>query len=158
MLTEGTWAWACWRWKHINSHVCFGIQWTYRNSLFYSMEFLRFITVDKTWIHIVTGKSVPKKVTVFWDFQGVVLIDYLEKGRAITGKYCASLLGLFSQQDNVPAHTSRIVVIKYDIHFKVLPHTLYYYLLYYFLFSRHTKCFAGERFTSNGKVKAAIAI
>lgn len=63
---------------------------------------------------------------------------------------------VFSQQDNVPAHTSRIVVIKHYIHLKVLPHSLYFQDLTrsnYFLFSRHTKCLAGERFT----VKAVTA-
>ena len=30
--------------------------------------------------------------TVFWDSHGVILIDYLQKGRTITGAYYASLL------------------------------------------------------------------
>ena len=64
----------------------------------------RFVTVDETWIHhytpetkeqskqwIASGESAPKKAkivpsagkvmaTVFWDSQGVILIDYMEKG------------------------------------------------------------------------------
>jgi len=75
-------------------------------------EFLRrFVTVDETWIHWYTpetkkqsklwnspGKPAPKKartvpsarkvmVTVFWDSQGVIYIDYLEKGKTFTGLY-----------------------------------------------------------------------
>ena len=30
--------------------------------------------------------------TVFWDSRGVILIDYLQKGKTITGAYYASLL------------------------------------------------------------------
>lgn len=36
-----------------------------------------------------TGKVM---VTVFWDSHGVILIDYLQKGKTITGAYYASLL------------------------------------------------------------------
>jgi hypothetical protein len=31
-------------------------------------------------------------VTAFWDSYGILLIDYLEKGKSITGVYYASLL------------------------------------------------------------------
>ncbi|XP_039309549.1 protein GVQW3-like [Solenopsis invicta] len=79
-------------------------------------EFLRrFVTVDETWIHWYTpetkeqlkqwtspGERAPKKArlsagkvmaTVFWDLQGVIYIDYLEKGKTVTGLYYAELLG-----------------------------------------------------------------
>ena len=50
-----------------------------------------------------TGESAPKKAktvlsarkvmtTVFWDSQGIILIDYLDKGKNMTGTYYASLL------------------------------------------------------------------
>ena len=80
-------------------------------------EFLRrFVTVDETWIHwhtpetkeqskqwISPGERAPKKAktdlsagkvmaTVSWDSQGVIYIDYLEKGKTVTGLYCAELL------------------------------------------------------------------
>ncbi|XP_030761217.1 protein GVQW3-like [Sitophilus oryzae] len=69
----------------------------------------RLITVDETWIHHYTpetkiqskqctakGEPAPKKAktvisagkviaTVFWDSHGVILIDYLQKGKTITG-------------------------------------------------------------------------
>ena len=45
-----------------------------------------------------TGESAPKKVktvplagtvmaTIFWDSHGIILIDYLQKGKTITGEY-----------------------------------------------------------------------
>ena len=80
-------------------------------------EFLHpFVTVDETWIHWYTpetkeqseqwtspGERAPKKTTVllagkamttvFMDSQGVIYIDYLEKGKTVTGLYYAELLG-----------------------------------------------------------------
>jgi histone-lysine N-methyltransferase SETMAR len=68
----------------------------------------RFVTVDETWMHhytpetkeqskqwVPSGESAPKKaktvpsagkvmVTVFWDSQAIILINYLEKGKIIT--------------------------------------------------------------------------
>ena len=69
----------------------------------------RLVTIDETWIHHYTpessegskqcvkpGKSAPKRPkmqqsagkvmsSVFWDAHWVIFIDYLEKGRTITG-------------------------------------------------------------------------
>jgi len=76
----------------------------------------RFITMDETWIHHYTleskhqskqwteaGCSAPKKTrsvplagkvmaSVFWDTEGILFIDYLEKGKKITGEYYSNLL------------------------------------------------------------------
>jgi len=133
-----------------------------------STEFLRrFITVDETWIYHYTpetkqqskqwveaGGSAPKKAktdpsagkvmaTVFWDSQGVVLIDYLEKGKTINGEYYAALLEQLNDavktkrphlamkkvlfhHDNEPAHTSLIAVAKlHELRFELLPHAPY---------------------------------
>jgi hypothetical protein len=39
------------------------------------------------------GETARKvMVTAFWDSYGILLIDYLEKGKSITGVYYASLL------------------------------------------------------------------
>ena len=106
----------------------------------------RLITVDETWIQHYTpetkiqskkwtaeGEPAPKKAktvfsagkvmaTVFWDSHGVILIDYLQKGKTITGVYYASLLDklkaeiakkrphlqkkkILFHQDNAPSHT-----------------------------------------------------
>jgi len=63
-------------------------------------EFLRrFVTVDETWIHWYTpeeGEDCPigRKGDGhrFWDSQGVIYIDYLEKGKTVTGLHYAELL------------------------------------------------------------------
>ena len=80
-------------------------------------EFLhRFMTMDETWIHHYTrksregskqcvkpGESATKcqktqqsagkvMASVFWDSHGKIFIDYLEKGRTITGAYYAALV------------------------------------------------------------------
>jgi histone-lysine N-methyltransferase SETMAR len=76
----------------------------------------QFITMVETWIHHYTpeskqqlkqwaeaGCSAPKKTvsflsarkvmaSVFWDAEGILSIDYLEKGNAITGEYYPNLL------------------------------------------------------------------
>lgn len=106
----------------------------------------RFVTVDETWIHWYTpetkeqsnqwtpGERALKKTktiqsagkvmaTVFRDYQGVIYIDYLEKGKTITGHYYVELLNRFDAElhkmrthlakkkvlyhhDNTPAHNS----------------------------------------------------
>ena len=72
--------------------------------------------MDETWIHHFTlesnqqsaegtaaGESHPKQpkmqtsadkvlASVFWDVQGILFIDYLEKGRTINSEYYISLL------------------------------------------------------------------
>ena len=56
---------------------------------------------SKQWI--APGEIAPNKTmtvpsagkvmaTVFWDAQGIILTDYLQKGQTITGKYFATLL------------------------------------------------------------------
>ena len=64
--------------------------------------------------------------SIFWDSQGVIMIDYLEQGRTINGAYYAGVLrrlrleitrkrrgkltrGILLLQDNAPAHTSQIL-------------------------------------------------
>ncbi|GBP00756.1 Histone-lysine N-methyltransferase SETMAR [Eumeta japonica] len=80
----------------------------------------RFVTMDETWIHhntpetkeqskqwVSRGERGPKKAkqslsankvmaTVFWDARGVIHIDYLEKGKTITGEYYSKLLDRFA--------------------------------------------------------------
>jgi Transposase. len=86
-------------------------------------EFLHhFVTINETLIHWYTpetkeqskqwtspGERALKKAntvlsagkvlaTVFWDSQGVIFINYLEKGKAVTGLYYAKLLGRFDAE------------------------------------------------------------
>jgi len=126
-------------------------------------EFLRrFVTVDETWIHWYTpetkeqskqwtspGEPAPKKVktapsagkvmaTVFCDSQGVIFIDYLEKGKTVTGLYYAELLGRFAAElhlakkkvlfhhDNATAHISALAKAKFvELCHELLPHPSY---------------------------------
>ena len=103
------------------------------------------VTVDETWIHyyepenkaqsrqwVGPGSPRPKKfktqpsagkvvATVFWDAQGVIMLDFLAKKSTITGAYYANLLdqlktairekrrgklskGILLQQDNACPH------------------------------------------------------
>lgn len=164
-------------------------------------EFLRrFVTVDETWIHwytpetkeqskqwIQTGERAPKKAktvksagkvmaTVFWDSQGVIFIDYLEKGKTITGLYYADLLGRFDAElkkkrphlakkkvlfhhDNAPVHTSAVAMAKLvELRYELLPHPPYSPDLApcdFFLFPNLKKSLAGNRYGSNEEVIAA---
>ena len=78
--------------------------------------FSRLVTVDETWVHyyepenkaqscqsVGPGSPRPKKfktqpsagkvmATVFWDAQGVIILDFLAKKSTITGAYYANLL------------------------------------------------------------------
>lgn len=85
-------------------------------------DFLRrFVTTDETWVHHYTpeskiqskqwtesGCSGPKKAmavksagkvmaSVFWDASGILMIDYLPKGKTINGEYYANLLDKLHQ-------------------------------------------------------------
>jgi len=48
------------------------------------------------------AKTVPSAgkvmATFFWDSQSVIYIDYLEKGKTVTGLYYAELLGRFAAE------------------------------------------------------------
>jgi histone-lysine N-methyltransferase SETMAR len=122
----------------------------------------RFITMDETWSHYYTpeskqqtklwteaGCSAPKKTrsvpsagkvmaSVFWDAEGILFVDYLEKGKTITGEYhsnvftrpdgklCEKTPGLQKKknqfhQDNAPAHKSVLAKGKLrDLHDELL--------------------------------------
>jgi len=113
--------------------------------------------------------------TVFWDSQGVIHIDYLEKGKTITGVYYSELLDRFDSalkekrprlkrkkvlfhHDNAPAHSARITTQKLlDLRYDVVPHAPYSPDLApsdFFLFPNLKKSLAGMRFGSNDEVIA----
>lgn len=160
-----------------------------------SMDFLRrFVTVDETWIHHYTpetkqqskqwtarGEPTPKKAktvpsagkvmaTVFWDSKGILLIDYLQKGKTITGEYYANLLDklktavvekrpgmtkkkVLFHQDNAPVHSSHVVTEKLtDLKFQIVSHPPYSPDLApsdYHLFPKLKIFLAGQKFLSN---------
>lgn len=166
-----------------------------------SSEFLRrYVTVDETWIHYYTPETkeqskqwtspnerAPKKAktvrsagkimaTVFWDSKGIILIDYLEKGKTITGQYYADLLDRFNAKlkekrphlskkkvlfhhDNAPAHSSAISTAKLvELRYELLPHPPYSPDLApsdFFLFPNLKKWLGGKRFSSNSEIITA---
>ena len=127
----------------------------------------RFVTMDETWVHHFTpetkqqskqwklpGLPPPKKAmtvpsagkvmaSVFWDADGILLIDYLQKGQRINGTYYASLLtqirekikikrrgkltkGVLFHHDNAPVHKSVIAMAAiHDCGFKLMKHPSY---------------------------------
>lgn len=161
-------------------------------------EFLRrFITVDETWIHhntpetkeqskqwVSRSERAPKKAklclsankvmaTVFWDARGIIHIDYLEKGKTITGEYYSELLDRFDidlkqkrphlakkkvlfHQDNARVHTCVVTMAKiHELGYELLPHPAYSPDLApcdYFLFPNLKKWLGGKRFGSNEEV------
>ena len=161
-------------------------------------EFLRrFVTMDETWIHYYTpesnrqsaewlkpGETRPKRpktqrsagkvmASVFWDAHGIIFIDYLEKGKTITGEYYATLLDKLNQEikekrphlkkkkllfhhDNASPHTSVVSMAKInDLRFELLPHPPYSPDLApsdYYLFPNLKRWLQGKRFSTNEEV------
>ena len=80
---------------------------------------------------------------MFWDAEGILFIDYLEKGKTIIGKYYSNLLTRLDEkihekrpslqkkkivfhQDNAPAHKSVLAMGKLrDLHYELLEHPPY---------------------------------
>ena len=81
--------------------------------------------------------------TVFWDARGVIHIDYLQKGRIISGEYYTNLLDQFSEDlkkkrrhlakikvifhhDNARVHTYLVSMTKFhELRYELLPHPPY---------------------------------
>lgn len=161
----------------------------------------RFVTMDETWVHHYTpetkqqskqwveaGGSVPKKAksiasagkvmaSVFWDAKGILLIDYLPKGRTITGEYYSNLLDqldakirqkrpglkkkkIIFHQDNAPVHKSALAMGKLrDLGYELLGHPPYSPDLApsdFHLFPNLKKFVSGKRFVSNEEVEKAV--
>lgn len=70
--------------------------------------------------------------SVFWDAKGILLIDYLEKGRTITGEYYSNLYDQLDRlklnktilhQDNAPAYKGALAMKKSrDLGYDLLGH------------------------------------
>ena len=161
----------------------------------------RFVTMDETWVHHyepetkeqskqwkhatsptpTKAKSQPSAgkvmASIFWDSEGVLLVDYLEKGKTINGKYYANLLRqlrakilelrpgkitkvVMFHQDNAPAHTSGIAMqtIK-DCGFELLDHPPYSPDLApsdFYLFPKMKNELRGKHFSDNDDVIDAV--
>ena len=159
------------------------------------------VTVDETWVHyyepenkaqshqsVGPGSPRPKKfttkpsagkvmATVFWDAQGVIMLDFLAKKSNITVVYYANLLdqmstvirekrrgklskGILLQQDNARVHTCKIAMDDVERNgYELIPHPTYSLDLApsdYFLFPNLKKDICGRHFRSREEVVAAV--
>ena len=161
----------------------------------------RFITMDETWVHHFEpeykqqsmqwkhpSSPTPKKAwvvpfagkvmaSIFWDAKGVLLMDFLGKGKTVTGVYYASLLdkvrvaikekrrgmlkkGVLFHADNAPAHSCAFALAKvHECGFQIVQHPPYSPNLApsdYYLFPNLKKHLAGTRFASDDDVIKAV--
>ena len=110
--------------------------------------------------------------TVFWDSHGIILIDYLQKGKTSTEAYYPSLLFKLKAEltekwphlqknkilfhlDNEPSHISAVAMAKiHELQFELLDYPPYSPDLApndFFLFSHLKIVLGGQRFLSNEK-------
>lgn len=160
----------------------------------------RIVTVDETWLFHYdpetkqqsmewrhAGSPRPKKfktqksagkvlASIFWDKDGVLLTDYLQKGQTINAEYYCNLLaqlkealkekrrgklrkGILFLQDNAPAHkATRTSDVLKDLGFKCIEHPPYSPDLApsdYFLFPNLKKNLKGKKFSEDSEVISA---
>jgi hypothetical protein len=157
----------------------------------------RFTTMDETWIHHYTPESkqqskqwteascsAPKKTrsvpsagkvmaSVVWDAEGILFIDYLEKGKT-TGEYYSNLLTRLDEKirQKRPGLPKKKIVFRQDAHKNVLAmgklRDLHYELLGhppyspdwvpsdFCLFPKLKLFLAGQCFSLNQEVIAAV--
>ena len=103
--------------------------------------------------------------TVAWNSQGVIYIDYMEKGKTVTGLNYAELLGRFDAElqkkrthlaknyhDNAPIHISAVATVKLvELCYELLPHPDLA-PCDFFVFPNLKKSLAGQKFESNDQV------
>lgn len=161
----------------------------------------RFVTMDESWIHhfdpetkqqSMTWKRpsspTPKKfkvtssagkvvASVFWDAEGIIKIEYLEKGATITGSYYAKQIkrlreaikekrrgklraGVLFHQDNAPPHKAGVAMAAiHDAGFECLEHPPYSPDLApsdFYLFPRLKEDLRGHKFANDSEVMAAV--
>ena len=115
--------------------------------------------------------------SIFWDSQGVIMIDYLKQGGTINSAYYAGELRLLRQeiarkrrgklihrvlllQDNAPAHTSQVVMTAAtECGFEILPHLPYFPDMVpydFYLFPKLKSNLCGTQYGSNESVIEAV--
>ena len=126
----------------------------------------------------VRVSSAGKVMTsIFWDSQGIIMVDYLEEDRMINGAYYAKELSLLSQdienkrrgkltqgvlllQDNAPTHTLQVAMAAATkCSFQILPHSPYSQdsvLLDFYLFPNLKTNLHGRYFGSNEGIIDAV--
>lgn len=162
----------------------------------------RIVTGDETWLHHWDPESKqesmqwkhkssppPKKfptqpsagkimATIFWDQEGILLIDYLEHKKTITGEYYAGVLktlreaivekrrgkitnGVLLLHDNAPVHKSaKAAAAIRECGFHELNHPPYSPDLApsdFYLFSKLKKSLRGKRFLDDSEVMSAVS-
>ena len=114
--------------------------------------------------------------SVFWNAEGILFIDYLEKGET-TGEYYSNLLNRLDEKirekrpglqkkkiifhhDNAPVHKSVLAMGKSrDLHYELLEHPPYSPDLAptdFHLFPKLKIFLTGQRFSSNQEAIAAV--
>ena len=159
----------------------------------------RFVTTDETWVHHFTpeakqqskqwkhpsspppkkAKTVPSAgkvmASVFWDADGILQIDYLQKGQTINGMYCASLLMQLREKIKIkrrgkltkgvlfhhaPVHKSVFAMVAiHDCGFKLIEHPPYSPDLApsdFHLFPKLKTAISGTHFQSDDDVIHAV--
>ncbi|XP_077156041.1 histone-lysine N-methyltransferase SETMAR-like [Ranitomeya variabilis] len=161
----------------------------------------RFLTMDETWIHHFdpetkqqsmtwkrANEPTPKKfkvsssggkvmASVFWDAEGIIMVDYLEKGATITGSYYAEQIrrlreaikekrrgklqaGVLFHQDNAPSHKAAVAMATIqEAGFELVEHPPYSPDLApsdFFLFPRLKEHLRGKKFDDNSDVITTV--
>lgn len=161
----------------------------------------RFVTTDETWVHYYTPESKtqskqwkhrssppPKKAmtvksagkvmaSIFWDAKGILMIDYLQKGKTINGEYYVKLLDkldiiinekrpglqkkkIIFHQDNARPHTALITMAKInELKYELLQHPPYSPDLApsdFHLFPKFKIFLGGKRFSTTEEVHDAV--
>ena len=114
---------------------------------------------------------------IFWNSEGILLIDYKDKDVSITGQYYASILdrlkeaikekrrekltkGILLMHDNAPVQKSRVALAAlHKVGIDILNHSPYSPDLApsdYYLFPKMKKELRGKKFTSDKEVKDAV--
>jgi hypothetical protein len=114
---------------------------------------------------------------VFWDAEGILFIDYLEKGKTITGEYYSNLLTRLDEtvrgkrpglqkkkiifhKDSASAHKSVLAVGKLrDLHYELLeypPFSPDLALCDFCLFPKLKLFLTGQRFSLNQEAILAV--
>lgn len=164
--------------------------------------FNQLVTGDESWFHffepetkqqssqwLTKGEAPPLKskappsmgkrmATVFWDMQGIILLEWLPEHETINSAYYVSILnklkeaikekrrgkwskGVWLQQDNARPHTShQTTAALRELGFKCLPHPAYSPDLApsdYWLFSSMKKPLRGHRYASLQALASAVS-
>lgn len=159
----------------------------------------RIITEDETWLHHYDPETKSQSsqwktpseptlkfrvqpsagkvlATIFWDAEGVILLDFLERGNTINGPYYSDLInrlrknlpqtrrGLIARKplllhDNAPAHTAELsLAAAREAKLILLPHPPYSPDLApsdFYLFPKLKKFLKGKKFSNDTEVMDA---